>query len=115
MIPTINKEFLYQKTIKEQLWNIFRVYDNDNITIMFMGQLDSDEEVVVFGDNQFNQCSPENKDTIRLTENDNILPITEINYYTTSIDYLDKNNEKIEKITAFSKKKIVWKIICAFS
>ena len=57
-------------------------------------------EVVVFGDNQFNQCSPENKDTIRLTENDNILPITEINYYTTSIDYLDKNNEKIEKIEA---------------
>ena len=52
MIPTINKEFLYQKTIKEQLWNIFRVYDNDNITIMFMGQLDSDEEVVVFGDSE---------------------------------------------------------------
>ena len=57
-------------------------------------------EVVVFGDNQFNQCSPENKDIIRLTENDNILPITEINYYTTSIDYLDKNNEKIEIIEA---------------
>lgn len=52
MIPTINKEFLYQKTIKEQLWNIFRVYDNDNITIMFMGQLDSDEEVVVFGNSE---------------------------------------------------------------
>ena len=52
MIPTINKEFLYQKTIKEQLWNIFRVYDNDNITIMFMGQLDSDEEVVVFGNTE---------------------------------------------------------------
>lgn len=52
MIPTINKEFLYQKTINEQLWNIFRVYDNDNITIMFMGQLDSDEEVVVFGNTE---------------------------------------------------------------
>lgn len=52
MIPTINKEFLYQKTINEQFWNIFRVYDNDNITIMFMGQLDSDEEVVVFGNTE---------------------------------------------------------------
>jgi alpha-tubulin suppressor-like RCC1 family protein len=57
-------------------------------------------EVVIFGDNRFNQCSLENKAIIKVSENDNILPINEINYYITSIDYLDKNNEKIEKIEA---------------
>ena len=57
-------------------------------------------EVLIFGDNKFNQCSSENKEIIKLAENDKIIPITGINYYTTSIDYLDKNNEKIVKIEA---------------
>ena len=57
-------------------------------------------EVLIFGDNQNNQCSTENKNIIKLIENDDIIPITEINYYVSAIDYLVKNNEKIVKIEA---------------
>ena len=57
-------------------------------------------EVLIFGDNQNNQCSTENKNIIKLIENDDIIPITEINYYVSPIDYLVKNNEKIIKIEA---------------
>ena len=57
-------------------------------------------EVLIFGDNQYNQCTPENKNIIKLAENDDIIPITEINYYISPIDYLVKNNEKIIKIEA---------------
>ena len=57
-------------------------------------------EVIIFGDNQFFQCSNENKQIIKLVENDNILPLTEVNYYTSPIDYLIKNNEIINKIEA---------------
>ena len=62
--------------------------------------LTNNGEVILFGDNQFNQCNNENKNIVKLTENDNIIPITEINYYITPIDYLIKNNEKINKIEA---------------
>ena len=62
--------------------------------------LTSNGEVLMFGDNQNNQCSPENKKFIKLIENDDIIPITEINYYISPIDYLVKNNEKIIKIEA---------------
>jgi alpha-tubulin suppressor-like RCC1 family protein len=57
-------------------------------------------EVLIFGDNKNNQCSTENKNIIKLIENDDIIPITEINYYVSAIDYLVKNNEKIVKIEA---------------
>ena len=57
-------------------------------------------EVLIFGDNQNNQCSTENKNIIKLIENEEIIPITEINYYVSPIDYLVKNNEKIVKIEA---------------
>ncbi len=62
--------------------------------------LTSNGEVLMFGDNQNNQCSSENKKFIKLIENDDIIPITEINYYISPIDYLVKNNEKIIKIEA---------------
>ena len=62
--------------------------------------LTSNGEVLMFGDNQNNQCSPENKKFIKLIENDDIIPITEINYYISPIDHLVKNNEKIIKIEA---------------
>ena len=62
--------------------------------------LTNNGEVLIFGDNQYNQCTTENKNIFKLTENDDIIPITEINYYITPIDYLVKNNEKIIKIEA---------------
>ena len=62
--------------------------------------LTNEGEVIIFGDNQFKQCSSGDKNIIKLTENDNLIPITEINYYTTPIEYLNKNNEKIIKIEA---------------
>ena len=62
--------------------------------------LTNNGEVLIFGDNQYNQCTTENKNFFKLTENDDIIPITEINYYITPIDYLVKNNEKIIKIEA---------------
>ena len=62
--------------------------------------LTNDGEVIIFGDNQFKQCSSEDKDIIKLSENDSIIPITEINYYITPNEYLNKNNEKIIKIEA---------------
>ena len=55
-------------------------------------------EVLIFGDNQFNQCNTENKSIIKLSENDDIIPINEINYYISQIEYLIKNNEKITYI-----------------
>ena len=62
--------------------------------------LTNEGEIIIFGDNQFKQCSNEEKDIIKLTENDSIIPITEINYYITPNEYLNKNNEKIIKIEA---------------
>ena len=62
--------------------------------------LTNDGEVIIFGDNQFKQCSSEDKDIIKLSENDSIIPVTEINYYITPNEYLNKNNEKIIKIEA---------------
>ena len=62
--------------------------------------LTNDGEVVIFGDNQFNQCNTENSPIIKLAENDDIIPITEINYYVSQIEYLVKNNEKITNIEA---------------
>ena len=62
--------------------------------------LTNNGEVVIFGDNQFNQCNTENSPIIKLAENDDIIPITEINYYVSQIEYLVKNNEKITNIEA---------------
>ena len=62
--------------------------------------LTNNGEALIFGDNQNNQCSLENKKIVKLIENDDIIPITEINYYILPIDYLIKNNEKIVKIEA---------------
>ena len=62
--------------------------------------LTNNNEVLIFGDNQFKQCNNENKNIIKLSENDNIIPITEINYYIAPIEYLVKNNEIIIKIEA---------------
>ena len=62
--------------------------------------LTNDGEAIIFGDNQFKQCSSEDKDIIKLSENDSIIPVTEINYYITPNEYLNKNNEKIIKIEA---------------
>ena len=42
----------------------------------------------------------EDKDIIKLTENANIIPITELNYYITPNEFLNKNNEKIIRIEA---------------
>ena len=68
----------------------------NNHTMILM----QNSEVIIFGDNQFFQCSNEEKNIEKLVENDNVLPLTDINYYTTPIDYLIKNNEIIEKIEA---------------
>ena len=58
-------------------------------------------EVIIFGDNQFLQCSNDNNKNIeKLVENNNILPLIDYSYYTTIIDYLIKNDEFIEKIEA---------------
>lgn len=62
--------------------------------------LTNNNEVLIFGDNRFNQCSMENKNIIKLAENDNIIPIIEIYYYIVPIEYLVKNNEIIIKIEA---------------
>jgi len=62
--------------------------------------LTNEGEVIIFGDNKFKQCSNEDKDIIKLTENDSIIPNTELNYYIASNEYLNKNNEKIIRIEA---------------
>ena len=62
--------------------------------------LTSNNEVIIFGDNKYYQCSNEEKIIEKLVENENILPLTDINYYTTPIDYLIKNNEIIDIIEA---------------
>ena len=63
--------------------------------------LTNNGEVIIFGDNQFLQCSnDENKNIIKLVENNNILPLMDYSYYTTTIDYLIKNDEIAEKIEA---------------
>ena len=63
--------------------------------------LTNNYEIIIFGDNQFLQCcNDENKNIVKLVENNNILPILGISYYTTTIDYLIKNDEIIEKIEA---------------
>ena len=62
--------------------------------------LTNNYEIIIFGDNQFFQCSNEDKSIEKLIENDSILPLVEVNYYIKPIDYLVKNNEIIEKIEA---------------
>ena len=62
--------------------------------------LTNDGEVLIFGDNKFNQCNTENKSIIKLVENNDIIPITEINYYISQVEYLVKNNEIITHIEA---------------
>ena len=81
------------------------IFKNISIKQISLGRnhsiiLTKDGEVIVFGDNQFNQCSMENKKIIKLAENYNNIPINEINYYITPFEYLIKNNEIIIKIEA---------------
>ena len=81
------------------------VFKNININNISLGKnhtmiLTNNLDIIIFGDNQFYQCSNEKKAIIQLVENDNILPLTEINYYTSTIDYLVKNNEIIDNIEA---------------
>ena len=88
------------------------VLKNININNISLGKnhtmiLTNNCEVIIFGDNQFSQCSNENKAIIKLVENDNILPLHEINYYITPIDYLIKNNEIIHKIEAKSDSSLI--------
>ena len=81
------------------------IFKNISIKQISLGRnhsmiLTNNGEVIIFGDNQFNQCCNENKNIIRLSENYNMIPITEINYFITPIEYLVKNNEIISKIEA---------------
>jgi len=57
-------------------------------------------EVILFGDNQYFQCSNENKNIQKLVENKNALPLINVSFYTTPIDYLIKNDEIVDKIEA---------------
>ena len=62
--------------------------------------LTTNYEVIIFGDNKYYQCSNEEKIIEKLVQNENVLPLIDINYYTTHIDYLIKNNEIIDIIEA---------------
>ena len=57
-------------------------------------------EVILFGDNQYFQCSNENKNIQKLVENKNALPLINVSFYTTPIDYSIKNDEIVDKIEA---------------
>ena len=57
-------------------------------------------EIILFGDNQYFQCCNENKNIQKLVENKNALPLINVSFYTTPIDYLIKNDEIINKIEA---------------
>ena len=57
-------------------------------------------EIILFGDNQYFQCCDENKNIQKLVENKNALPLINVSFYTTPIDYLIKNDEIINKIEA---------------
>ena len=94
-----NNEFTYIESPK----NIFKNISVKNISLgnnhtMILTQ---NCEVIIFGDNQFFQCvNDENKNVVKLVENNNILPLIDVSYYTTPIDYLLKTDEVIEKIVA---------------
>ena len=94
-----NNEFTYIDTPKIIFKDISIKYISlgNNHTMI----LTNNCEVIIFGDNQFFQCcNNENKNIVKLVENNNILPLLEISYYTTTVDYLIKNDEIIEKIEA---------------
>ena len=57
-------------------------------------------EVILFGDNKYFQCCNENKNIQKLVESKNALPLTNVSFYTTPIDYLMKNDEIMDKIKA---------------
>ena len=57
-------------------------------------------EIILFGDNKYFQCCNENKNIQKLVESKNALPLTNVSFYTTPIDYLMKNDEIIDKIEA---------------
>ena len=57
-------------------------------------------EVILFGDNKYFQCCNENKNIQKLVESKNALPLTNVSFYTTPIDYLMKNDEIVDKIEA---------------
>ena len=77
-------------------------------------------EIILFGDNQYFQCCNENKNIQKLVENKNALPLINVSFYTTPIDYLIKNDEIINKIEArgdssliiTNKKTIILKEVC---
>jgi hypothetical protein len=60
----------------------------------------NNSEVMIFGDNQFYQCSDEEKNIVKLVLNDNILPLIDVRYSITPIEYLIKNNEIINEVEA---------------
>ena len=60
----------------------------------------NNSEVMIFGDNQFYQCSDEEKNIVKLVLNDNILPLIDARYSITPIEYLIKNNEVINEFEA---------------
>ena len=93
-----NNEYSYIDTPKIIFKNISikNISLGNNHTVI----LTSNNEVIIFGDNKYYQCSNEEKIIEKLVENENILPLTDINYYTTPIDYLIKNNEIIDIIEA---------------
>ena len=60
----------------------------------------NNSEVMIFGDNQFYQCSDEEKNIVKLVLNDNTLPLNDVRYSITPIEYLIKNNEVINEVEA---------------
>ena len=100
-----NNEYSYIDTPKIIFKNISikNISLGNNHTVI----LTSNNEVIIFGDNKYYQCSNEEKIIEKLVENENILPLIDINYYTTPIDYLIKNNEIIDIIEAKSDSTLI--------
>ena len=100
-----NNEYSYIDTPKIIFKNISikNISLGNNHTVI----LTSNYEVIIFGDNKYYQCSNEEKIIEKLVENENILPLIDINYYTTPIDYLIKNNEIIDIIEAKSDSTLI--------
>jgi len=94
-----NNEVTYIESPK----NVFKNISVKNISLGNNHSmiLTNNYEVIIFGDNQYLQCiNDESKNIVKLIENNNILPLIDVSYYTTPIDYLLKNDENIERIEA---------------
>ena len=93
-----NEEYKYINTP-------YIIFKNISIKDISLGNnhsiiLINNSEVILFGDNQYFQCCNENKNIQKLVENKNALPLINVSFYTTPIDYLIKNDEIIDKIEA---------------